>query len=264
MVEWTNKRVLITVKTYPVPAQKNFEVSCTGGITSDGKWIRLYPVPFRLLADDKRFSKYQWIDVDVTKATDDHRPESHKLRPETIKVGNVISTEGDWRSRRELIKPLMRPSMCGIQRERDENKFPTLGIFKPAEIKRLVIEEGEQDWTPAQTLALRQGHLFDQAPPQSLEKIPFNFKYQFRCADPGCKWHEMTCTDWEMGESYRRWRVEYGPAWESKFREKYENQMINKLDTHFYVGTVHKNPGSWIIVGLFYPPYRTTGDLFDL
>ncbi len=23
---------------------------------------------------------------------------------------------------------------------------------------------------------------------------------------------------------------------------------------HFFVGTVHKNPKSWIIVGLFYPP----------
>jgi hypothetical protein len=53
-----------------------------------------------------------------------------------------------------------------------------------------------------------------------------------------------------MGESYRRWRIEYGAGWESKFREKYEDQMINKLDTHVYVGTVHKNPGSWIIVGL--------------
>ena len=73
----------------------------------------------------------------------------------------------------------------------------------------------------------------------------------------------MTCTDWEMGESYRRWRKEYGAAWEGKFREKYEDQMINKFDTHFYVGTVHKNPGSWIIVGLFYPPHRTTRDLFE-
>ena len=29
--------------------------------------------------------------------------------------------------------------------------------------------------------------------------------------------------------------------------------MINKLDTYFYVGTVHRHPKNWIIVGLFYP-----------
>ena len=42
-----------------------------------------------------------------------------------------------------------------------------------------------------------------------------------------------------------------------------ENEMINKYDTHFYVGTVHQHPDAWIIVGLFYPPRQTMGDLFD-
>jgi hypothetical protein len=30
--------------------------------------------------------------------------------------------------------------------------------------------------------------------------------------------------------------------------------MRDKYDTHFYVGTVHQHPATWIIVGLFYPP----------
>ncbi len=29
--------------------------------------------------------------------------------------------------------------------------------------------------------------------------------------------------------------------------------MIEKNDTHFYVGTLHHHPNIWIIVGLFYP-----------
>jgi hypothetical protein len=36
----------------------------------------------------------------------------------------------------------------------------------------------------------------------------------------------MLCTDWEIGESFRRWRREYGQKWESKFREKYEDQGV--------------------------------------
>jgi len=73
----------------------------------------------------------------------------------------------------------------------------------------------------------------------------------------------MMCTDWEMGESYRRSRKRYGDKWEKSFRQKYETQMINDFETHFFVGTVHQYPNNWIIVGLFYPPLATTGDLFD-
>ncbi len=62
------------------------------------------------------------------------------------------------------------------------------------------------------------------------------------------------CTDWEMSESYRRWRSEYGDGWEEKFRQRYENEMIQRYDTHFYVGTVASHPNNWIIIGLFYPP----------
>ena len=68
MAELIKKRVLITVRTYPVPATKGVEVSCTAGVTHDGKWIRLFPLPYRLLEDERKFKKYQWIDVNVTRA----------------------------------------------------------------------------------------------------------------------------------------------------------------------------------------------------
>jgi hypothetical protein len=47
-----------------------------------------------------------------------------------------------------------------------------------------------------------------------------------------------------------------------EFRDKCEAHMIQDCDTHFYVGTVHRNPRSWIIVGLFYPP-KLALTLFD-
>ena len=94
-----------------------------------------------------------------------------------------------------------------------------------------------------------------------MEKIPFDFKYEFTCGDVECNSHTMMCTDWEMGEAYRRWRVEYRDGWEAAFRNRFEKEMIEKFDTHFFVGTVHQYPGSWIIVGLFYPP-KPKPDLF--
>jgi len=70
------------------------------------------------------------------------------------------------------------------------------------------------------------------------------------------------CTDWEMGQSYRAWRREYGAKWEQAFRQRYEADMIGKYETHFFVGTLHQHPKNWIIVGLFYPP-RKAKDLFN-
>jgi hypothetical protein len=110
---------------------------------------------------------------------------------------------------------------------------------------------------------LTQDTFFEKAPVQTLEKIPFDFRYRFWCGDVGCNGHTMICTDWEMGQAYRDWRREYGDGWEAKFREKFETWMIEKRDTHFFVGTVHQHPGSWIIVGLFYPPKPTMNDLFE-
>jgi hypothetical protein len=72
----------------------------------------------------------------------------------------------------------------------------------------------------------------------------------------------MTCVDWEMGQSWRKWKDQYGEGWKAKFRQKYETVMIEKNDTYFYVGTVHRYPGTWIIVGLFYPPKTPQQPLF--
>jgi hypothetical protein len=101
---WGTKRVLITVRTYPVPARKTVEASCTGGVTEQGKWIRLYPIPYRFLDEDKRYSKWHWIEVDVTKPTSDSRPESFKLKPDKIQIVGEIGTPDQWRGRRDLLK----------------------------------------------------------------------------------------------------------------------------------------------------------------
>ena len=48
------KRILITVRTYPVPETKGVEVSCTAGITEGQQWIRIFPIPYRFLQPDRR------------------------------------------------------------------------------------------------------------------------------------------------------------------------------------------------------------------
>lgn len=246
-------KALILVRTYPTPAKNGVEVSCTAAVTEDGQWLRLFPIPYRFLDMDKRFRKYQWIEVDVIKASDG-RPESYKIDRNSISIASeVLPTDGNWRERKHYVDPLKRHCMCCIKRERDSVGYPTLGIFKPKVIERLIIKSTDANWTNAQLDILRQNNLFETGPTQELEKVPYDFSYQYRCDHEDCNGHAMKCTDWEMGESWRRWSREYGETWEEKFRQRYEKEMIETKDTHFYVGMIHQHPKEWIIVGLFYP-----------
>ncbi|HBB88421.1 MAG TPA: hypothetical protein DC047_12475 [Blastocatellia bacterium] len=257
------KKALILVRTYPTPAKNGVEVSCTAAITEDGKWLRLFPVPYRFLDIDKRFRKYQWIEVNVTKANDG-RPESYKLDRNSIEiVSDVLPTDNNWKKRKDVVYPLKAHCICCLKRERDANKHPTLGIFKPKVIEQLIIKPTDPNWSQGQLEILRQNNLFESGPTQELEKVPFNFSYRFYCDEQTCIGHTYKCVDWEMGESWRRWSKEYGDEWETKFRQRYETEMIHRNDTHFYVGTVHQHPHTWIIVGLFYPAKDKPMPLFD-
>lgn len=262
MSSFERKRALIVVRTYPTPARKGVEVSCTAAISEQGKWMRLFPVPYRFLANEKRFRKYQWIDVDVTKSSDP-RPESYKIRGDSIQViAEPIGTENAWELRKQHVLPLKAHCLCCLRKERDEQGFPTLGIVKPKRIDALVIEADTPEWNESELAILRQGDLFQDVPKAELEKVPYSFKYRFWCDHEGCNGHLLSCTDWEMGESWRKWKDTYGAEWGSKFRQRYEIEMIHQRDTHFYVGTLKRYPNAWIIVGLFYPPKAAQSTLF--
>jgi hypothetical protein len=102
------ERVLILCKTYPSPSAKYAETSCVAGMTEDGKMIRLYPVPFRLVSDDQQFKKWQWITARFEKARDDHRPESHRVFVDTIVCDADPLPAGKlgWPHRAELLAKL--------------------------------------------------------------------------------------------------------------------------------------------------------------
>ena len=155
--------------------------------------------------------------------------------------------------------PFHSMEVCCLEQERQAKGHPTLGFIRPHRIEKLIIAPDTPTWTAAQQAVLRQGHLFGAKLKNELEKILHEFKYKFFCDHASCKGHALSCTDWEIGESCRQWKKKYGDKWEEKFRERYEKQMINELDTHFLLGTLHQHPNRWIIVGLFYPQHSTKG-----
>jgi hypothetical protein len=228
--------------------------------------MRLFPVPFRLLDEDKQFPRYSLIEVSVQKASDSRR-ESYNLNPDSIRIIRAIGTADGWRERKELVLPLKRHCLCCIKQEQEEKgaSAPTLGIFKPAEIQRFSIVSCATDWTADEKAILSQQHFgFSKTPQKPLEKIPFDFKYDFRCDESRCNGHSPKCLDWELAQAYRNWRHKYGAAWNDKLKERFEHDMIARYDTHFYVGTMRAHPKEWTIVGLFYPPITKQISMFGV
>lgn len=258
MSEYEKKKILITVKTYPLPSKKTIEASCTAGITEDGKWIRLFPLPFRHLASSKQFKKYQWIETSITKATDP-RPESYKIDIDSIRlIDKPISTSENWKYRKEIVLPLVSPSLCYLQSNQHKTGI-SLGIFKPRCINELIIEPEETaEWTKEELARLNQQSMFDKQYVTPLEKVPFKFKYRFFCHEPDCQGHNLSFTDWEAGQAYRNFRKLYGRQWETQFKKKFEYEMTFDNETYFYVGTTRAHPNAWIIIGLFYPKKEAT------
>jgi|SRR5271157_1106670 len=255
------KKGLVVVRTYPVPEDEGVESSCTALITEQREWLRLFPLPYRYLPQHQRFQKYQWIEVIVTKSSDT-RAESYKPKDDSIKILTPpLSTDNSWQARKEAVFPLRAQSLCDLDRQRKHNSYPTLGFFRPKKIDQLLIHETVPNWTPKQLDILRQEHLFLKRPTQELEKIPYWFRYEFTCDDSECDGHTMMCADWEIGEAYRSWKQKYGEGWEAPFRQKFETEIIQEKDTHFFVGTMKQYPWTWIIIGLFYPPIPRQGEI---
>lgn len=243
-------KLLITVKTYPLPSTKYEEVVCTAGVLEDGTFIRLYPIDYRSKSYEQWYKKYQWIEVDVEKNIKDPRPESYRPVSD-ITPGAIVPSRRNWIERRKhvLAKPL--GTMCALK-DSDQKEI-SLGIVKPLSIESFLIEETARRRAPKAESVIKQMKLFgyDKRP---LEKIPYKFSYQFKCEEPGCKGHKMMIEDWEIGELYRKMRDEYGD--EKAACEKVKQRFLDlicdkKRDTYFYVGTVLEH-ATWVILGALY------------
>jgi len=250
-------KVLITVKTYPLPSVKYGELVCTAGMLEDGAFIRLYPIDYRYLSYWQSYRKYQWIDVQVEKhdPARDSRKESYRPNCESIQIlGPPVGTQNAWQARKEIV--LKRPpTSMETLKELQRKDNTSLGLVRPKRVKDLIILPDEEDWKPRWRVEMLQLRLFGPEP-KPLKKVPYKFKYQFSCCDDRCRGHQMMIEDWEIGRLYFRELQRLGDK--QRAAESVRHKFLNDLcgpqkDTYFFVGTV-LNYGTWIICGVFYPP----------
>jgi hypothetical protein len=271
-------QVLITVKTYPLPSSKYDELVCTAGFLQDGKWIRLYPIPFRALSYDSQYSKYHWVTVDLVRNAKDFRPESYRPKdPDKIHVGSKIETgkNRDWAERKTYVLNEVFYSMDEIiQRAKGEER-KSLATLKPREILDLVIEPDDRDWKPEWKEQLRQYNLFDldeqgQGKPRNvIPKLPYKYYYKFTSEGDKAP-RKLMIEDWELGALY--WNCYYRHGCNEVkanqlVREKYLDQFRTK-DIYLFLGTTlqyhlrSQNP--FIIIGLFVPSKPKNSALEDV
>lgn len=257
--DWTEEDILVTVRAYPKPSRKHVETSCVAGVTLDRKLRRLHPIPDRLLDRDNRFKKFDIARVSVQKSTDP-RPESHRVnldRPILV-TRQIPSSLNGWVERTRLVEPFRASSMeilNELLRIGPIDKRQSLALVRPRKVSGFSIEPtGQDNWSETQKAKLAQDSFLLPARYQPIEYVPFRFRYQFNCDHPSCKGHNMSIIDWEVHQAYRKWRKHYPERWEDQMHQKFGSELPSR-DLQFFVGTLMEHPKTWVIVGLFYPPY---------
>jgi hypothetical protein len=270
------ERILITVKTYPTLSQSYVELVCTAGLREDGSWVRIYPVPFRLLDTEKQFAKWTWVELPLVRRATDHRHESFSpLDRNDIIVGETIGTNDGWRERKRWVQkrgPIWTDLTALIAvGKRDE---VSLGTFRPTELISFEWQKSAGDWDAkklaAAQLELQQLDFLDASDLREnfkpANKLPYDFYYKF--ADEKGRESRLRILDWEIGMLY--WNClksahgDEAVALE-KVRQKYQDDFFSK-DLHFFLGTTYEwhkradNP--WVIIGVLPLPHQLQQELF--
>jgi hypothetical protein len=242
-----------------MPSAKYEETVCTAGVRVDGSFVRLYPINFRDLPFSKQYKKYQWVSVLATKHVRDHRKESYRPDSNALaRLGDPIpARNGDWSERAKYVLKNVAGSVEELQARRKEDST-SLGIIRPADISDMKIDPDDSSWKPSVEASLRQLRLWDENKSSRMlpRKVPFVFKYRFKCEDRMCNGHRMSNQDWELGSLY--WKLVDAGASPQEAADKVKQKFFDELcgsgiDTHFFLGNTLAHPASWMVLGVWWP-----------
>ncbi len=269
-------KVLIAVKTYPTLPSKYDELVCTAGFKEDGSWVRIYPVPFRKLDYEKRYSKYDWVEIDLEKYNSDFRPESFKPRSleSDFKIISNLPSDDHWRQRKEVVLKNVKTNLTQLIKEAQAKEIGTsLAVFKPKEVFDFIIEPVERDWDKKKLDQLKananQLKLFQNSenPFEVVQKLPYKFSYSFR--DEEGRESTLMIEDWEIGALY--WNSLHRHDGDemracADVKARYFDDFAKTKDLYLFLGTTREfhfiahNP--FIIIGTFHPKKIEQTSLF--
>lgn len=234
------ERVVILVKAAPHPSRRYHETVCCAGVTPAGQWRRLYPVRFRHLTGDAKFSRWDIIEYKWHRPKDDLRPESRRVEEQSLAITGSLPRK----DHAPFLDPLLRPSYVDAA-QRGE----TLTLVRPKNLNFRWRRKSDAEVAGEKTAfaaASLQGSLLDE-PLRAFEPCPFHLRMGF---DDAAGPHHMMCGDWETSATFFNWRKSYGEQEAlTRLKDTYENTYTDK-GVALAMGTVAKRPKQWLLLGI--------------
>lgn len=242
----TSDECFILIKAQPHRSSKYFETVCCAGVGRDRKWRRQYPVPFRILNDAQKFSRWNWVKYRYTTSSTDRRRESQKVIPESLEVvGRLADKE-----RASFLEPLVRSSFAEADARRD-----SLTLIRPSRFSLHAYEKSaaflEKETAKHKDLADQLSLLDVTAKP--LKPCRMRFVARWYDQDGHARAHE--CDDWETSAAYNRFEQSYGQEGAIQaLRDNYEKYMaagmVLGFSTHKRRNAEFGAANQWLLVGL--------------
>lgn len=138
----------------------------------------------------------------------------------------------------------------------------SLGLIRPRTIKRFYVkrkqESERKEWEEKREQAINVRDLFvdTESRTRDLMFMPITYRVAFECESVDCKGHDMSILDWEIYVLSRKLFAQSGD-------EVAQRKVIEKLneyadpdarDCYFFLGNTQAHPGTFMVVGLYYPP----------
>lgn len=243
----SKEKLLILCKTEPTISSKYEELVCVAGITEEGEFRRIYPIPWETFFsdNDKRFQKKQWIEYELREENPegDNRPESRKIVNDSIEVKERASY-------RE-IRSLLDDNLTNLEdlNEKDQQEV-SIGVIQPENIDNIYADENPSH-EKAEEGKKQKTIGGDEAVRIDVNEVQYHL--EFSCCE-GCETdHDMLCEDWEISELHRSLTDNYdSEEAQEKAISKIREVIENKPDTYLLVGT-HHQWGTYLIISLIYP-----------
>ena len=257
MATYQKRSVCVLVKAYPQPSKRYEETVCVAAVTEDHRLVRLYPVRFRHLKPEQRFERFDWIEVEMAKASEDPRPESYRVKEDTLAIVRR-SKQAKPEERVKLWLPSVVPSLTALH-EAQKATSKSLGIVRPdpgsVRFKYQPIAKADLEEREALLEVYRAQQSLLEYPLRPLPAPEYVFRYQF--TSDGHQ-HSMQIHDWEVQATYENYKRKYGsPAAALEKMVEYFEQLAPARNLHLIMGNMHRSPWVFIIIGVL----RTTADL---
>lgn len=236
-------KAVLLVKAAPQASEAHGETVCVAALDEYGLWHRLYPVNFRDLTKDRRFSRWDQISFKwrLPEVAKDRRNESKRVFQDSIEIiGDLKRTERERYLRKAIID-----SPAEVY-----NNGGSLALIRPINPRFSYRPRSDEE-----IARVRAGYESINASPDLFgttdivprEAAPFEFFYDYTTADGS---HHMRCHDWETEQTFLNWSRNYGEEAALNRMAKVFGEDYPRKGMLLALGTHGQRNWQWMIIGV--------------